>query len=228
MIKFVAFVALVLVAVSAKEYFKQPQMPCAYRMMIDIYEYKQKLGKYDIKYNGRYLKVEAEAEKEKYLILLRPDLGKNGNSTMTFYSSDDDECEVMQVEKEIADEYLEIYSTAVLLYADDKKWDNKVTKTYRNKKCDLYYDDDDEDDMKLYVYDDHIFAIVGQSFEYVFEYEYKAPMSDFTISKKDYGKCYEKEKKISDKPSEDYIMCAASSVKVALVAIFVALVSTLF
>jgi len=87
---------------------------------------------------------------------------------------------------------------------------------------------DEDDDKSIYVYEDRVYGMVEREYEYVFEYKWEAPMEDFALSKKDYPDCVKKEKKLTDVPSEDYIMCAASSLKVAFVALFAALLAALF
>jgi len=227
MMKFVVVLALVLVAVSAGNKFKQPKMPCDYKIDAKIYEDKKKTADYVVEFNGRYFKLAAKDDREKYVMLLRPDIGSDGN--MTAFFSEDDECEVEEVTMDEFKYIANIYSNLFWLYYDDKDWDHKEDKKYRDKKCVHYYDDD-KDEPSIYVYDDYIYGVVSgeEDFEYVLEYTWKAPMDDFVMSKKDYPKCYDKEKKVADTPSEDYVMCAASSVKIAFVAMLVALVAALF
>jgi len=223
MMKFVAVLALVLVAVSAKNHFKQPKMPCDYTLTYTGYEDDKKLGQYIIKFNGRYFKLDMNADDEKGVMLLRPDIGKSG----TGFSAYDGDCEVEELTEEEVKYIIEIYGSEIFSYVNDKDWDNKDSKKWRGKKCDHYYDDE-KYGVELYVYDDHIYGMASDEMEVTFEYEWKAPMSDFVLSKKDYPKCYDKEKKVADTPSDDYVMCAASSVKIAFVAMLVALLAALF
>jgi len=228
MMKFVAVLALIAVAVSAKEHFKQPQLPCAWTQDITMYEGEKKVGSYHIEMNGRYMKLEGkDGDEEKYMLLVRADIGNDDNVTIFEMDEEDDECYVEQIDlKELA-YYENIYSNLLTLYVYDKDWDHKETKTYRKKKCDYYYDDDDEEGS-IYVYDGRIFAVLAHEMESVIEYEDKAPMEDFVISKKNYPKCVEKDKKVAEVPSDDFVFCAASSVKVAIVAVVAAVFSALF
>jgi len=225
MMKFVAVLALVLVAVSAKEKFKQPKMPCDFTLTYTGYEDGKKLAQYIIEINGRYLKIDVKVDGEKAVSLLRPDIVKDGK--VTAFGAADGDCEVEEITEEEMKYVLAMYTTELFEYAGDKEWDHKESKKWRDKKCDHYYDDE-KDSMEIYVYDGYLYGMVYDEDEAVFEYEWKAPMKDFVLSKKDYPKCYDKEKKVADTPSDDYVMCAASSVKIAFVAMLVALLAALF
>jgi len=166
-----------------------------------------------------------DGDEEKYMALVRADIGNDDN--VTIFEMEDDECYVEQIDLKVLAYYQNIYTTFITMYVNDKDWDHKETKTYRKKKCDHYYDDDDEEGS-IYVYDGRIFAVVAHETEFVIEYEDKAPMEDFVMSKKNYPKCVEKDKRVAEVPSDDYVFCAASSVKVAIVAIVAALFSALF
>jgi len=224
--RFVAVLALLLVAVSAKEHFKQPKYPCAYNIKISVSEKGEKVEEFKIYVNGRYLKMKMTSEERDYssALLLRPDIGGEGNCTLM--NSFKDYCYPIVVETKEASYIINTYSVLFLMYVDDKDWDHKETKTWRGKKCDHYYDDDD--DESIYVYDGRIYGYAERSDEITFEYEWEAPMEEFVMKEKDYPYCVEAVKEVSEVPSEDYIFCAASSVKVAFVAIVVALVSSLF
>jgi len=222
--KFIAILALVLVAVSAKDYkFKQPKMPCAYKMTITDYYKGTKDGQYVCEFNGRYFKMKVSYEDYEVFMLARPDIGSDGN--VTIFESEDDECYAEEIDLDTYAYVLAEYGSGLTGYFDDKTWDHKESKTWRDKKCDHYYDDEDEG---IYVYDDHIYGWVDGKEEIVFEYEYSAPMKDFVLSKKDFPECVKKAKEVAETPSEDYIMCAASSLKVAFVAVLAALVCALF
>jgi len=226
MMKFVAVLAAVLVAVSASEYFKQPRYPCAYQVNVKLYEGKKEYGTVLTEVNGRYMKFDLQEKEEDYnvMYLLRPDIGGEGN--VTFFMGDGEYCYVEPIEMEDAAYVTESLSNFILMYVDGKNWDHKKSETWRDKKCDHYYDDDD--DESIYVYDGRIYGVTERHGEYVFEYKWEAPMEDFVLSKKDYPNCVKQEKKVADVPSEDYIFCAASSLKVAFVALLAALLVALF
>jgi len=227
MMKFVAVLALLLVAVSAREYFKQPGYPCAYKVKMSVYEKGKKYAEYKSYVNGRYMKTKMTAEDDEdynAVILVRPDLGGEGNFTVV--SGYEDYCYSSVLENEELSYFLQSYSRMFLMYVEDKNWDHKETKTWRDKKCDHYYDDDE--DESIYVYDGRIYGYVERSDEVVVEYEWEAPMEEFVLKEKDFPDCVKENKKVTEVPSEDYIFCAASSVKVAFVAIVAALVSSLF
>ena len=225
MMKFVAFLALVLVAVSAKNHFKQPKMSCAYKLNVKVYEDGKWSGEDMVEFNGRYFKIVSKRE-ETFLGLLRPDIG--GEDNLTVFSHERSECEVEEVTMDDFKYVSEMYSNLFWLYVNDQDWDHKKDEKFKDKKCVHYYNDKN-DEGSIYVYDDYIYAVVYDDKNYyTLEYEWKAPMEDFVLSKKDYPKCYDKEKKVADEPSEDYIMCAASSVKIAFVAMVAALLAALF
>ena len=222
--KFVAVFALVLVAVSASYYFKQPKFPCTYQLKIKAYEDKKDLGKYEIAVNGRYFKMRFKVENDYDItFVLRPDLAGEGNITYFEYDKDEKECYVDQMEMEEAAYFLQIYGQGFLMYVDGKNWENKKSVEWRGKKCDHYYDDDD--DESIYVYDDRVYGVVYRDEEMVFEYEWEAPMEEFVM---DYSECVKENKKVAEVPSKDYIFCAASSLKVAFAAILAALLAALF
>ena len=224
--KIFAVFALVAVAVYAKSYsFRDADKPCAYHQHIDIYEDNRKYAQYDVAFNGRYMKVKAKSEEGDYLILLRPDIGHDKNATLLFFSYE--ECNMAEVEPEIAMEYLDTYHDVATRYVKNKQWDHKESKKYRGKQCDYYFDDD-EDEASIYVYDEKIYGVIEGDSEWVIEYDEDVSMSDFALSKKDYPECVEQEKKLADKPSDDYVLCAAGSMKVAIIALFAALVSAFF
>jgi len=158
------------------------------------------------------------------ITLLRPDLGGEGN--FTFFEGAGDYCRYGVMENSELIYFIDAYSRILLGYVDDKDWDHKETKTWRGKKCTHYYDDDD--DESIYVYDGRIYGFISRREEVVFEYEWEASMEEFVLKEKDYPACVKENKKVTEVPSEDYIFCAASSVKVAFVAIVAALVSSLF
>ena len=224
MMKFVAVLALILVAVSAKEHFKQPKMPCAYKITAKVYESDKVEGDYVVEFNGRYMKLVAK-DSEEYAMLLRPDIGKDGK--MTGFGVEDGKCYVDELTMEDFEYVLDIYGNLFWQYVGDNDWDHKEEKKYKGKKCVHYYNDGG--DEGIYVYDDYIYVAQYDKGDYFeLEYEWKAPMKDFVLSKKDNPKCYDEEKKVAEEPSEDYIMCAASTMKVAFAAVFVALLAALF
>ena len=225
--KFVAVFALMLVAVSASYYFKQPKFPCAYQIKIKLYEDKKEVGKYSVEMNGRYAMASFEFKDEGYddTYLVRPDIGGKDNATLIL--GDKDNCYVYTIEMEEANYFTHNIGNLVLMYVDGRNWEKKKSEEWRGKKCDHYYDDDD-DDESIYIYDDRIYGMVDRRYEYVFEYKWEAPMEDFVMKEKDFPQCAKQEQKITEVPSEDYIMCAASSLKVAFAAILVALLAALF
>ena len=224
MMKFVAILALFAVAVSAESFtYKLPKFPCAYQMTVETFEKDKSLGKTIVELNGRYMLVHNDG---KLSGVARPDILKEGNVSLFTVDSDDCEIEYMSVDEYVG--LLDQYLKALFSGVDGKKWDHKKSEEFRGKKCDHYYDDN-KNSGNLYVIDDYPYAISGEvDYVAVMEYKWEAPMKDFVLSKKDYPKCYDKEKKVADEPSEDYIMCEASSIKIAFVAIFVALISALF
>jgi len=102
---------------------------------------------------------------------------------------------------------------------EDVEWEHKKDGEYDGKKCTVYYDED-EKDYALYVKDDYPYAFHTQSQDLIFDFEWEAPMDKFVLEdcKGDFAKT----------PSKDYIFCAASTVKVAVVAVLAALLSALF
>ena len=221
--KSVAVFALVLVAVSASYYYKQPKFPCAYVMEMKAYDDGKDAGKYKIEVNGRYMKVKYEdGDDYEYTMLIRADIGGEGN--VTWFYTEGEYCYVDPMEMEEAAYDLSIYGQGIMMYLDGRNWDKKKSEEWKGKKCDHYYDDDD-DDEGLYVYDERVIGVVSRRYEYVIEYKWEAPMEDFVLDVKD---CVKQEKKVGEVPSEDYIMCAASSLKVAFVAILAAFVVALF
>ena len=225
MMKFVVVLALLLAAVSAKEYFKQPKYPCAYAVKITEYWKETKSGTIDVALNGRYFKYMIKSDEYSTTVLLRPDIQDKDGRMNTFYAYDQ-YCYSQFVDMEDVAYMLQTVGNPLISYVDGKSWDHKETKTYRGKKCDHYYDDNGEE--SIYVYDDRVYGYIDNSEEFVFEYEMEAPMEEFVLKEKDYPDCVKENKKVTEVPSEDYVFCAASSVKVAFVAIVVALVSSLF
>ena len=104
----------------------------------------------------------------------------------------------------------------------------KTTGKYGNKKCDIYYDTK-IDDFAVYVYEDYIYAIhSGEKddvYDLILDYTWKAPMKDFVF---DHKECVEQEKKLAETPSDDFVLCAASNLRVAFFTLLVALVTILF
>ena len=220
--KFVVFLALVVVAVSAKDYtYNMPKFPCSYQMTITSYDDGKKDDSEQVEFSGRYYKFSRD---DKIVGVIRPDLGKDGS--LLFFDSVSSGCSVEEMEMEVLQYLIDRHTNRLFAYVANKTWDHKDSETYRDKKCDHYYND--EDSRSIYVHDDHIYAIREEDRELVFEYKWKAPMEDFVLSKKDYPKCYEKEKRVADVPSEDYIFCAASTVKIAFVAVVAAIANSLF
>jgi len=156
--------------------------------------------------------------------LFRPDIGGEDNITCFEYTKD--ECEVEEVELEVLDYVIDTWGKRWFKKVDDKKWDHMESKKYNDKKCDHYYNDDEKE--SIYVYDDHIYVITGENYDLIFDYKWKAPMEDFVLAEEDYPKCFKEKRKVAEIPSEDYIMCAASSTKIAFIAITVALIAALF
>jgi len=227
MMKFVAVLALLLVAVSAKEHFKQPKFPCAYEMKMSASDGDESYGEYKLYMNGRYVKLKVTSEEEKGyngVLLVRPDLG--GEGKFTVFEGFGEYCYSAVMDNKDLPYFLDSYGKVFLEYADDKDWDHKETKTWKGKKCTHYYDDDE--DESIYVYDDRVYGYVENDFVIVFEYEWKASMDEFVLKEKDYPECVKENKKVTEVPSDDYVFCAASSLKVAFVAVVAALVSSLF
>jgi len=224
--KFAAVLALIVVAVSAANHFKQPKMPCAWTQDIDVYRRGGKYAHYRVEMNGRFMKFTGnEDDDETYAELVRSDIGNDGN--VTFFYMDGSDCVVEELELNDLAYLQDMYTYIGMMYEYDKDWDHKKTETYRDKKCDYYYDDEPEEG-NIYVYEGRIFAVVREKFEFVIEYKDEAPMDVFVMSEKDFPKCVEKDKKVAEVPSDDFVFCAASSMKVAIVAVVAAVISALF
>ena len=228
MIKSVAVLALVLVAVSASYYYKQPRFPCAYEMKTKLYRDDKEEGSVKSLVNGRYAKVKIDNDEYETMILLRADLGGEGNVTAFFAEKGSEYCYVEPVELEDTAYFTSYYTQGLFSYVDGRNWKNKKSVEWKGKKCDRYYDGDDDEDISLYVLDDYIYGMSDRRYAYVFEYKWEAPMEEFVMKEKDYPECVKQEKKVTEVPSEDYIFCAASSLKVAFVAILAAFVVALF
>ena len=223
--RFISVIALVVVVCAADNHFKQPKFPCAYQMELTWYRGESKVRQDNVEFNGRYCKVHMKVDVYEVVALLRPDIG--GGENMTGFQFMDGECEMEHVGMEEFAYVVDTYGSGMFRAVDDKKWDHKEKKTWRGQKCDHYYNDK-KDSVSIYVYDDHIYGLVEEDYEVTVKYKWEAPMKDFVLSKKDYPKCYEKDKKVAEEPSEDYVFCTASTMKVAFLAVFVALVSALF
>ena len=224
--KFVAVFALMLVAVSASYYFKQPKYPCAYQLKLKPYADKKEIGKLEVAVNGRYFKMEYKVEDYNLVLLFRPDLADKGNVTIFEYDIEEKECYSEEMEMEEASYFINLYGQGLLEGADGRNWEKKKSEEWRGKKCDHYYNDDD--DEGIYVYDDHVYGLVEHELEIVYEYEWEAPMEEFVMKEKDYPQCVKENKKVAEEPSKDYVFCAASSLKVAFAAILAALLAALF
>jgi len=201
--------------------FKQPKFPCAFQMRITEYEEKKEVFAHDIEFNGRYFKLTRNGD---FAALLRPDIG--GEDKLAAFTPKGKDCDYGEVGMDVLKYVIDSYSEGFFLTVNAKKWEHKKTETWRGKECTHYYDDD-KDHESIYVYDDHIYGIVHQEEDIVFEYTWEAPMDDFTMSKKDFPLCVEREKRVAEVPSEDYVFCAAASVKIAFVAVLAALISAL-
>ena len=179
---------------------------------------------YEVEFNGRYFKLTRNDYDMVERVLLRPDIGGGDNITGFEYTSD--MCRVDYLDMEDFNYVLDTWGSRFFRYVNDKKWDHKESKKYKDKKCDHYYDDGN--DESIYVYDDYVYVITEGEYDIMFEYKWEAPMEDFVLKEKDYPKCVKENRKVAEIPSEDYVMCSASNVKIAILAIFVALVSALF
>jgi len=125
------------------------------------------------------------------------------------------------------DDYFEVlktYSETVFDELKDVTWKNKKEDVkFKGKKCTAYYNDD-IDGSAIYVYDGYLYAVHSSSDDTtILEYEWDVPMDTFVL--KD---CKSEDKRFAETPSEDFVFCASNSVKVAFVAILVALLSALF
>jgi len=233
MMKLFVVVALLAALVYADGYkIEQPKYPCDFSVKIyqKVDDKKTEYMKYKV--NGRYMYYKTEADDDmKVETVVRPDIEKKvagvdciaqaAKTTVEGVSA----CVVTYVPVDTV-----VGHTTSLL---DEMLEDILKHTYKNKKsmkfdgksCDAYYDDDVEEEA-IFVYDDFVYGIrMGKGEEGILEYEWKAPMEEFVFDHKD---CVAQEKKLADEPSEDYVFCAAASVKVALVALLVALVSALF
>jgi len=225
--KFVAVLALVLVVVSASEYFKQPKFPCAYKITATGFRGSKIDVTYVIEVNGRYFKLQMTYDKEyDILAVIRPDIGGDGNVTLVETEVGADYCYVEPILMQYANYFVNVYGN-LLMYVDGKSWEHKKSETYKGKKCDHYYDDDGRE--SIYVYDDHIYAISEKDGDdFIFEYEWEAPMEDFALKEKDFPACAKQNSKIAEVPSLDYVFCAACSIKVAFVAVLATFLAALF
>ena len=149
----------------------------------------------------------------------RPDITKkeSGVEMIGVAASKGDECESDYTPWDPYLAYLKTLSGQIFGVVDNIDWKNKKEGKYDGEKCTVYYDDD-EKDYALYVKDDYPIAMHAYSTDLIFDWEWSAPMKKFKLDacKDDFGKT----------PSDDYVFCAAASVKVAVVALLVALVSS--
>jgi hypothetical protein len=223
--KFLAVIALVAVAVAAETYKVNVKLPCEYEVKIKM---KSKgvtadFGKTYV--NGRYMKSETEVLGKKSITLYRPDINKKEGDTEKIASVSFalgvctlDYVDVKTIFPDVDEEENTMY------------FENKEKQNYGDEKCTAYWNGTSIDkDGGIFVCDDELRCVravlAGETTDTIMEYEYDAPMEKFVIKE---DACTKIEKKLAEEPSEDFIMCAASSVKVAFVALLVALVSALF
>jgi len=228
MMNFAVVLALCILAGSAAEYtFKQPKLPCAFRMNTTTYLGEDKTGERVVEFNGRYFWYLSNIGYGDTIYLLRPDITKGDKITGFSVSSDSVECSVVEKGLEECTRVRDDFGDNSFDWLNNKTWKNKESKTWKGKKCDHYYDDDPEG-PSIYVNDGYLYGKIQEIYDLVYEYKWEAPMEDFVMSNEVYPKCVAKEKKVADVPSEKYAACEASYLKVAFVAILVALVSSLF
>jgi hypothetical protein len=222
MFKTLAVLAVIVLAVSAEKY-KPPKLPCDYELKLIKKADSKSEDLIKLTINGRYLRMKMadDGDSDIYAVY-RPDITKKegGIEMIGVAASKGDDCKSDYTSLDAYLAFLKTLSGQIFGAVDYIDWKNKKEGEYDGEKCTVYYDDD-EKDYALYVKDDYPLAMHAyDGTDLVFEWEWSAPMKKFKLDacKDDFGKT----------PSDDYVFCAAASVKVAVVALLVALVSALF
>jgi len=237
MMKVFAVLALLVLAVAADYKLKQPDYPCAFQLEVISKKGDEKNTELEFAVNGRYAWYKKEEEDGMAEVLYRPDITdtKAGvkfmicATKMTVGSKET--CTAIYVKTDRVVDHTVDVVTALLSDVVGAKFENKDSEKYDGKKCDVYYNDDKEE-FAVYVYDEYVYAIHHREddvdYDLIFDYTWNAPLSLFVFDEKDHKDCVKKYESLADTPSVDYIFCAASNLKVAFVALLVALVSALF
>lgn len=222
--KFLAVIALVAVAVAAETYKVEIKLPCEYEVKMKVKSGSVSLDAGKQYVNGRYMKQEVEAMGQKSIQLIRPDINKK-----------EGDAEMIASVVFAAGMCNLNYVPVKTLFPDDEDenamyYEHKEKQKYDGESCTAYWNGTSIDkEGGIFVCGDEIRCVRdvdgGETMDMIMEYEYDAPMEKFIIKE---DACTKIEKKLAEEPSEDFIMCAASSVKVAFVALLVALVSALF
>jgi hypothetical protein len=217
--------AVVAVALVAGEKFKPKKLPCAFELKLVQTIDKKKSDLMKITINGRYLRMKMSDDRKRgdddMYVCYRPDITKkeSGVDMIGAAVTYGGKCETAYGPLKEYLKMLDEFSETMFYGVDEIDWEHKKDTKYDGESCTVYYDDD-EKDYALYVKDDYPLALHTQGYDLKFEWEWEAPMDKFKMDSCDGD--------FKKTPSEDYIFCAASSVKVALAALLVALVSALF
>ena len=224
--KVVFVLAVVAVAVLASEKYKAPKLPCAYELKIKEKSKSSSkasdVGKYTV--NGRYLRMKIENSNDDSDIygVYRPDIQKtdNGIDYIGIAATSDKKCESDWAPLKAYLLVLDGMYTSLFGGVNAISWDSKEEGAkYDGDKCTLYKNK--ALGINMYVKDDYPYVIQdSDGDEEIYEWSWSAPMSKFKLEdcSGDFGKT----------PSSDYVFCAASSVKVAFVAVLAALLAALF
>ena len=207
----ISFVIIVAVVSATSFTFQQPKMPCAYQLHFKAEQDGKEVYEETYVMNGPFAMMKQVYEGESYVSLARPDLShrKNGKEVITLFKFSESECEVVQESLGRFLGELTQLEDHLFLGFQNRSWKNKETVRCFDKECDYYHDDDCEG---IYVKDDYIVAMFtnehGIINRFYYDYEWKAPMESFVLSKKDYPKCVEQENRVAEVPSGDFAFCA--------------------
>ena len=224
MMKVLAFLAIVAIVVNGEGYkFTQPKYPCAYEMKMSMKQDGKAEDYMTLKVNGRYLWMNSK-KLDDMTVVYRPDINKKEDGVEMLLGAGimDGECLVQYVSLK---DYLEILSSTLesaFQGLDNYTWAHKEEGEYNGKKCTVYYDTE-IDQGAIYVYEGYIYVVHSWSYDLIIENKWEAPMESFVLKE-----CKKENSKLADTPSESYIFCAASNLKVAFITILVALLSALF
>ena len=221
MMKAIACLALVAIVVSAGEYkFTQPKFPCAFQMKV-VSDGRELFSEV---INGRFFKLVQYDAGVTSVGVSRSDITKKEGDVekIAYANAKNGKCESGFVPLKDYLGVLKTYSEDIFAGMSDKTWKNKKNVTFNGKDCTAYYDDDIEEGA-IYVYDGYIYAYADKFETTIFDFKLEAPLSEFVLEE-----CKSENKKFAETPSEDYVFCSSSSVKVAFAAILVALLCAFF
>ena len=156
--------------------------------------------------------------------VFRPEITKNvdGVEMQAAAAVMDGKCSSIFVDPQDCLDYVNDILKSTFAGLDNHTWEYKEEAEYNGKKCTVYYDYS-IDYIAIYVHEGYIHVVRGGSIDVIIENKWEAPMESFVLKN-----CWKENKKFSQTPSKSYIFCDASNLKVAFIAVIVALLSAIF